>query len=163
VKNFIFGVLVVIISGGLAYGAYQFGRQSNRKEIPTPVVNQPVSPAVSQSEKTIPTPTLTPTPTITSANDSELIRQALFKKHNWPDDTQITISVKTNDSQYASGSITAQGGGGLFFAAKVNGTWQIVSDGNGVTMCSDLAPYPDFPKTLLPECWDQTTNKTVIR
>lgn len=75
----------------------------------------------------------------------------------------MTVKVSTNDGKYASGTATASGGGGYFFAAKVNGVWQVIADGNGVILCTSLTNYPDFPKTLIPECYDQATGKNVIR
>jgi hypothetical protein len=51
----------------------------------------------------------------------------------------------------------------MWFAAKVEGKWTLVYDGNGIILCSEVAPYPDFPKTMIPECWDGKTNKIVVR
>ena len=150
----------MLIVGGLTFGAYQYG-QSSQKEISSSTTSQAVSPIISQSITVIPTPTMSPTPTTISDND--LIRKALFKKHNWPDNSTLVVNVKTNDGIYASGSVTDQGGGGYFFAAKVSGIWQIVADGNGVILCSDLTAYSNFPKSLIPECWDQATNKNIKR
>ncbi len=39
----------------------------------------------------------------------------------------------------------------------------IVADGNGIITCSSLAKYPDYPVSLIPECYDQQTNSTVKR
>lgn len=97
------------------------------------------------------------------ANDSELIKQALFKKNNWTDDGSMTLTVSTNDGKYASGGVTAEGGGGYFYAAKVNDAWKIVADGNGVILCTNLTAYPDYPKTLISECFDEASNKSIKR
>jgi len=40
--------------------------------------------------------------------------------------------------------------GGYFFAAKINGEWQIILDGNGEIPC-DLAEY-GFPSEMLQDC-----------
>ncbi len=98
-----------------------------------------------------------------AANDSELIRQALFKKNNWPENNSIAVTISFNDGRYAKGTVASQGGGGYVFAAKVNGAWQIVTDGNGVISCSALTAFPDYPTTLIPECYDQSTGKEVKR
>jgi hypothetical protein len=98
-----------------------------------------------------------------AAEDSALIRAALFEKNNWKEDVSVKFKLQTNDGKYASGSVGGGGGGGYVFAAKVNGEWEIVADGNGVILCSGLVKYPDYPRTLIPECYDSTTGKTVKR
>jgi hypothetical protein len=164
-KNFLLGVLVMLIVGGLVFAAYQYGLKSNQQENSVTSPDQIISPAVTQPIISEPKPTITPIPTLSTVNDTELIRQALFKKNNWPEDPNLVVKINTNDGKYASGSVNSQngGGGGYLFAAKVNGVWQIVADGNGAITCTSLTAYPDFPKSLIPECWDQTTNKNVKR
>ena len=98
-------------------------------------------------------------------SDENLIKNALVTKNNWnPEEINVTISK--NDGKYATGetgTVTPQGGGGLFFAKKVNGNWEIVWDGNGIITCEALTKYPDFPSDLIPQCYDQTKNTMVIR
>ena len=151
-KNFLLGILVMIIIGGVAVGAYFFGKQNTTEITPSPVSTSTPRP-----------PSPSPISTVKGESDNELIKQALFKKNNWKESDGITVTVSTNDGTYASGTASAQGGGGYFFAAKVNGVWEIVADGNGVILCSSLTNYPSFPKTLIPECYDQATGKTVQR
>lgn len=98
-----------------------------------------------------------------AADDNALIKEVLFKKNDWKESDEITVTVATNDGKYASGTVTSGGGGGYFFAVKDNGVWKIVADGNGVIPCENLANYPDYPKTLIPECWDSAANKSVKR
>jgi len=155
-KNYILGIATIIVIGILVFAAFLYGKQNTQKE------TLPATPAITESQGK-PTPTLTPTPTISKESDNELIKKALFQKNNWPDDESLTFTVSTNDGKYASGGVSAQGGGGYFFAAKVNDKWEIVADGNGTISCSDMAKYPDFPKTLIPECYDSSTQKTVKR
>lgn len=147
-------VLVALVIAILVGGGVYIGRQLNTQ--PTaPEISQPAT--TSQPAATSPA-TVTPTP----PDDSKLIAQALYKKHNWPEGS-MTIKVSTNDSKYASGGVTGSGGGGYFFAAKVGGVWEIVADGNGVILCSSLTAYADYPATLIPECYDQAAGKTVKR
>jgi hypothetical protein len=60
---------------------------------------------------------------------------------------------------YTFASITtlshAKGGvdNGYCLAAKVNGNWVVVSDGQGVIDCVVVAPY-GFPFSMEPECDD---------
>ncbi|HEX8923433.1 MAG TPA: hypothetical protein VF828_01725 [Patescibacteria group bacterium] len=96
-------------------------------------------------------------------SDEELIKGALFEKNGWKDTDNITVTVTENDGKYAKGSAQTSGGGGYFFAEKVNGTWEIVADGNGMIMCAKLGKYPDFPKSMIPTCYDATTDKIIER
>jgi hypothetical protein len=107
--------------------------------------------------------TPTPTPIVTeSVEDS--IKNLLVEKYGWNKDT-IILTVKNNENGYASGDVkmTGETGGGLWFAAKIDNQWKLVSDGNGMTTCGQLKDYPNFPKTILPQCLDEKTNKLVKR
>lgn len=97
------------------------------------------------------------------SDDTDLIKEALIKKNNWGEDLEFTVNISGNDGIYANGLVVSQGGGGFFFAKKVNGAWEIVADGNGVIFCSSLEKYQDYPKTLIPECYDEQTGETVAR
>ncbi|MCX6732668.1 MAG: hypothetical protein NTV98_03965 [Candidatus Roizmanbacteria bacterium] len=97
-------------------------------------------------------------------SDADLIKQALFTKNNWASTLEINVSVNKNDGIYASGSVSEnQGGGGYFYAKKVGSEWKIVADGNGMIMCEALKDYPDYPKTMIPSCYNSTTGETVTR
>lgn len=144
-------IFPIILFLGIIF--YAQANRKNKKEVSPP------------SNHFSPTVTLTPTTTTKSQSDAEQIKQALADKNNWnPEEIKITVSK--NDGLYATGgvgSITPGPGGGMWFAAKVDGNWQIVWDGNGVISCENLTNYPDYPTTLIPECYDSLTNKTVKR
>jgi hypothetical protein len=96
-------------------------------------------------------------------SDKELIKEVLVNKHDWNAE-EIMITVSQNDGQYAKGGVGADGpGGGFWFAAKVDGNWEIVWDGNGLIMCEDLIDYPNFPTNLISSCYDSLANETVER
>lgn len=116
------------------------------------------SPITTQTSKSpLPPPSPSPEPTL-----AVLIKQALVTKHG-SDFENVNITVGKTSGDYASGTVNAQGGGGMWFAAKVSGVWKIVADGNGSIMCSNLKPYPNFPANMIPECWDDQTQKLVTR
>lgn len=118
----------------------------------------PVKPTTTQLVSTsTPTPTVDETSLIKSA-----IKQALVAKHG-PTANSLTITVSKIIGDYSSGGASASDGGGMWFAAKVNGQWTLVWDGNGTIECSDLANYPDLPNSLIPECYNSKTNKSVKR
>lgn len=152
-KGFFLGILVALIIIVVGYFSFQYGKNNlHPGVISNPQSSESTNPSVSSLE--------TPTPGL---SDNELIKAALFKKNSWKESDGITITVSTNDGKYASGTASAQGGGGYFFADKVNSNWEIVANGNGVITCESLVKYPDFPKTLIPECYDQASGKTVKR
>jgi len=158
-KKYILGIAVVIVLGVLGFMVYLYVKQNIQKEIPT------ATPSDTQSSQN-PTPTSIPAYIIKNETDNELIRQALVQKNNWVDDNTILVSSYSNDGKYFSGAVgstTGTGGGGYVYAIKVDDKWEIVADGNGVILCSSLTKYPDFPKTLIPECYDDKTQKTVKR
>jgi len=97
--------------------------------------------------------------------DQKEIKQALLDKHGWTSDSVI-VTITENNGTHAFGSVQpagdTSGGGGLLFAAKVDGKWKIAWDGNGTINCSDIEPY-DFPLEMLPECFDETLNQVIQR
>lgn len=139
----------------VAAGAYFMGKAPAKAPVaptPLPAAEATVAPSAMPS-------TASPT---AAASDSELITKALYEKNQWPEGS-VTVSVTSNDGTYAKGMAGGQGGGGLFFAEKKAGAWKIVYDGNGIIPCDNLKDYPDFPKTLIPTCFDQAAGTTVKR
>lgn len=98
----------------------------------------------------------------TSVEDQ--IAAALAQKNNW-DASKVEINITTINGDYAKGDVRLmdEAGGGLWFAAKVNDTWKIVYDGNGIITCDLLSNYQDFPKDLIPQCFDTQTDNLVTR
>lgn len=126
------------------------------------VQNTEVSTTTAESTS-IPSPS--PSPVVVIDNNQKIITSVkadLISKHG-SDFSNLDYSINKVEGDYASGTVNGTGGGGMWFAAKVNSAWVIVSDGNGVTLCSDLTAYPSFPKDMVPECWDSLTNKLVTR
>lgn len=104
-----------------------------------------------------PVPTADETQTIIAA-----IRQALIAKHG-PDAGKLTITVSKIIGTYAQGGASAPGGGAMWFAVKENGTWKLIWDGNGVILCTDISAYPELPKAMISECYDEAAKKPRIR
>lgn len=75
----------------------------------------------------------------------------------------LHFSISKIEGNFAQGGISGQGGGAMWLAAKVGEVWKLVWDGNGVIFCDDLKDYPNFPITMVPECFDGTTQKSVVR
>jgi hypothetical protein len=93
------------------------------------------------------------------------VKQAIVEKNNL-DSNDLMVTVRTVEGDYATGgagSVTPGPGGGVWFAAKVNGQWKLVWDGNGAIYCSDLKDYSDFPTSLIPECYDEGMGEMVPR
>lgn len=130
------------------------------KGLPTfPSYNK--NPVSTESAATAETPIPTPV-----ADESEAlrtaIRAALVVKHG-TESGSLNITVSKIEGDYASGGASGQGGGGMWFAAKVKSDWILVWDGNGQINCKDIASYPLFPKDLISECWNEATQKIVKR
>ena len=94
-----------------------------------------------------------------------VIRDAIIEKRGGdPDDLIIIVSKIEGD--YSSGgarNASAEAGGAMWFAAKVNGVWKLVWDGNGAIYCNDLIDYPDFSASMITECYDEVAGEVVLR
>lgn len=86
------------------------------------------------------------------------VKKGLIAKHG-QDAQTLAVTITKVDGDYAKGMASEQGGGGIWFAVKENGFWTLVWDGNGIITCDDISPYPGFPTSMIPECWDTATNK----
>lgn len=150
-KGFILGIVTVLVIGAVGWGSYQMGKKG---AVSTPV-SATSTPLFSEAPATLGTPVPTP-------NDNELIKAALYKENNWPDNS-VTVTVNTNDGTYASGTAGGSGGGGYFYAIKVADNWKIVANSNGTIDCSALTAYPNYPKSLIPECFDSATQSIIKR
>jgi hypothetical protein len=107
----------------------------------------------------------TATPRAVSSPTVMDITNALVAKHSDWIVSNLDVRIKRIEGDYASGGVNfiGENGGGMWFAAKTNDTWKIVSDGNGVITCDSLVNYPQFPATIIPECFDQQTQGIVKR
>jgi hypothetical protein len=110
----------------------------------------------------LPTDTLAPVEVDDNQTILTAVKTAMIAKHG-SDFSNLNYSINKVEGNYASGDVGGQGGGGMWYAAKVSGVWVIVWDGNGTISCSDLASYQKFPNDMIPECWDASANKNVTR
>ncbi len=82
------------------------------------------------------------------------IRPLFMRKYD-KDDDEVTVHIDQQTADYARGGVKfGEGGigeGGIFLAAKVDGEWELVFDGNGMYSCSQLEPYR-FPESMAPDC-----------
>lgn len=96
-------------------------------------------------------------------NITNAIKKALIAEHG-SDAGKLNVTVSKIVDNYAQGGASQVGaGGGMWFAAKVEGNWELVWDGNGIINCSDLTDFPDFPVNMIPECFDETNNAMIKR
>ena len=142
--------LIVVLLFVLGLGAYLFVFKSQ--------------PEIQLQAAASPTPVASLVPMATEAPLKDQIIQALSQKNNW-DPANLELNVSTTEGDFAKGDVRFKGemGGGLWFAAKVNGVWKIVYDGNGMITCDQLDNYQNFPKDLIPDCYDKQTQKMVTR
>lgn len=106
---------------------------------------------------------LTPIPTV----DEESVLKYVIKKYialkHSSDESALTITVSKIEGNYAQGGASDEGGGGMWFAAKEEGVWKLVWDGNGAIECSTFSLYPNFPISMIPECYDAVKQDVVKR
>lgn len=84
--------------------------------------------------------------------DTEAIMDAFWQKYPEADMVGITIEAKTDT--HARGMVElgeGPGNSGGFLAAKVDGAWVIVFDGNGSYECDLLEEY-GFPESMKKGC-----------
>ncbi len=107
---------------------------------------------------------LTPIPTVDEAAVLENVIQKYIALKHKSDENSFTISVSKIEGNYAQGGVSDEGGGGgMWFAAKEDGVWKLVWDGNGIIQCSIFTLYPNFPTSMIPECYDEATQNLITR
>jgi len=94
-------------------------------------------------------------------SEEEAIKKLFAEKYD-KELSEITINISQETENYLRGEVEFQPGGpgssGGFLAAKVNGDWELVYDGNGVIFCSVIEPY-NFPVNMVMECFDEETEE----
>ena len=86
------------------------------------------------------------------AGDDIRIASAIARKYNKALGA-VTVLTTGNNGSYARGSASFiyEDGGGIWFAAKREGKWTLVSEGRGATPCGLLIAQ-SFPSDIIPEC-----------
>ena len=167
--NILIVILLLIIATGIGFLVFQnFSKEKTQKDEAvniTPEAAKELSPTnavvetitKTENNATSPIPTESEPEEAVVESDLELIKKALVDKHGWPIEN-VNVTVSKNTGTRASGGVTIEGemGGAMFLAAKVDGEWVIVWDGNGSITCSSIEPY-DFPLDMVSECWDEAT------
>jgi hypothetical protein len=149
-KNLTIIITVLILIGVGVFVSMQLG--SNGQKI------QPLT-AVS------PTPLTTDAPRVNAKaeNIADEIKTQLVAKHG-PSAQELEVTISKVVGDYAQGGASVIGeGGGMWFAAKINGGWQLVWDGNGIITCDDVSGFPDFPTSMIPQCYDTATGNMKTR
>ncbi len=109
---------------------------------------------------TTPPVSLAPTVNETMVLQTVIKQQIVAKRGSSANN--LTITVSKIDGNYATGGASAEGGGAMWLAAKVNGSWKLAWDGNGTIGCTDIAAY-NFSVSMVPECWNDATQKLITR
>jgi len=144
-------ISLLIILGGVVLFLWQ--RQQSQQ-----FATQETPPSVETPPAEVVPPSL-PVENVSVKSSAVLIREAMAEKRAKKAD-EVKLGVREITSDYAAGSVSFVGetGGGWWLAAKVGGKWVIVADGNGTVKCSDVKPY-SFPKSMVPECFDEGTGQ----
>jgi len=95
----------------------------------------------------------------------EAVKKLLAEKYN-KKMAEVTINISQETENHVKGGVVFQPGGpensGMFLAAKENGSWKLVHDGQGAIPCSAIEPYT-FPVDTVIECYDEETGKVKDR
>jgi len=81
----------------------------------------------------------------------DALKDALTVKNGTSFD-DYTITITKQEGDYIQGGVSAGLGGAAFFAAKVDGTWVIVFDGQDSPHCTTLEQY-SFPESFTGGCY----------
>lgn len=107
-----------------------------------------------------PTPTVTPKPTVTPAPDWKVIDQqaaeSMFQAKYGDKLKKVTVAEATENHMRGGVVVFTDDpemptAGANFLAAKVDGVWVIVSEGNGTIDCNKVKPY-HFPADMIKDC-----------
>ena len=164
-KSLIITVLAVLLAAVIAGGGVYIW-QNNDEEPEQQETTETTADenADDEAEKNDETETVTESEEETPVVDDETqIIAAMAARHS-KNVSDVDLTINENDGTHAQGLVKFVGeiAGAWWLAAKDASGWTIVADGNGTVMCTDIAPY-NFPTSMVPECWDDTTNTLVTR
>ena len=160
-KYFILIAVTALVTG-LAVTAYFKGLFPQISFTKPQAVSVQSTEVAAPASSPIVSPNPSPNPVDENQNLTAAVKEGLVEKHG-SDAASLNVTVSKIVGDYATGGAASQAGGGMWLAAKVNGIWKLVWDGNGTISCSSLDPYPAFPVSLVSECWDTVTNSLKTR
>ena len=142
--------LVVIIGVGILFWTLMKPIALIGKPTPVPTIESTATPM----------PTIPPTET---KSDLEKIKELFAQKYS-KSISEVDVTINKNTGPYASGGVSFAGemGGAMWLAHKKGENWQIIFDGQGTIPCESIEPE-NFPKEMVPECWDSSLKKLIKR
>lgn len=155
---------VFLLMAGTVGSWYFFSKKASFTPVePSPTIvtakitPETPSPTVFLQETAVPT-TEVPTATTVQKSDLEQIKEAMAEKYGKPIGDTI-VNISKNTGTHASGGVKFEGeiAGGWLLAAKKDGEWVIVDDGNGTISCEVIEPW-NFPSSIVSECVDELGN-----
>ncbi len=172
-------VVIFVVIAGLIGGAYWFGKSSIMQNAPQeeisdvkdsedPVVVQEIEEEESAVEELVDDEELAEdTEEVVEEESDESVIETLkflFAEKYEKRIEDVTVEISKREGDYLTGGVKFAGeiAGGYVLAAKVNGAWRIIFDGNGNYTCG-VVDVVDFPSNLAPECWDENTMSVVDR
>lgn len=111
--------------------------------------------ATEAAKEVIPAEVEEATPAAEEEAEEALIKEAVLERVKL-DEEEVEFTITTNTGTYAKGLIREVGAvsGGYWLAAKSDGEWVAVYDGQANPPCEDVDLY-DFPTGLVSECLDE--------
>lgn len=157
-------VVMVILLIAIGAGGFYFGQNYKLVPASTPSLPTPTQGLTPQTPTSTPSVvTLAPTVDETSSIITA-VKAGLIAEHG-ASAGAMNVTVSKIQGNYAKGGAVdpESVGGAMWLAVKTGGAWKLVWDGNGTISCTLTTQYPDFPKVMIPECWDETTQKSITR
>jgi hypothetical protein len=91
-----------------------------------------------------------------SSSDVDLVKLAFSEKYS-KDVDEITLNIAYQALEHMRGMVSlgnTPADSGIFLATKIDGSWEIVFDGNGSIPCEIAAEY-GFPISFVDDCKPQ--------
>lgn len=147
---FLFLIFLVLL-GAVAGFAYLLGKGN----IVLPLSSTPSPSPLSGAQLQGPSVTSSPSP---APNEALAIKEAIYKITGL-DETKAEVTISENTGIHATGGIKEHDavGGAYWLAAKTDGEWIGVYDGQTHPTCTQIEPY-NFPTSMVLECLDQGMN-----
>lgn len=153
-KPLLLFLIIMVILGTFSLAvmlAFSLGKSQKQEPVST------AAPPISLSP--IPEVSPSPAPSPSPADETVLIKQAVYKLTGL-NETKAEVTINKNTGQFATGNIKEfEAVGGAYWIAAKSGAagWVGVYAGQATPKCSEIAPY-NFPKDMVPECLDAGGN-----
>jgi hypothetical protein len=145
----ILSLVIILIIFLVGCGTFEIGIESNTlPEAIPPTIEIPVDTA------TMPQPTEEPTAPPEQSDETAILAALADKLDIQMED--VPFAITENTGRHVKGNVS----NGYFLAAKQDGMWVIIYDGQANPPCLDI-DLNEFPLEMVPECLDDNNNLVI--